>query len=250
MRSAGFEPGGIYPTLVNVHGGPFSQYGWTFLDEFQVEAGAGFAVIYCNPRGSSGREDAFARAILGAPGEPDSADILATVDAAVARYPFIDPTRLGLIGGSYGGYLTSWIVGHDQRFAAACSERALNNRYSKEGTSDIWSGFTYLRKRQWEDPDLYRRYSPISYVQNIQTPVLILHSEEDYRCPIEQGEQLFVALKQLRREVLFVRFPGENHDLSRNGKPSHRVQRFEHILAWFQRHLQPRVTEAARGAAR
>lgn len=237
MRPAGFVEGRTYPALVNIHGGPFGQYGWAFLDEFQVESGAGYAVIYCNPRGSSGRDDGFARAIIGAPGEPDSADIMATVDAAVARYDFIDPARIGVLGGSYGGYLTSWIVGHTNRFAAACSERALNNRYSKEGTSDIWSGYTYLRTRQWQDPALYARYSPITYVCDMQTPLLILHSEEDIRCPIEQGEQLFVALKQLRREVRFVRFPGENHDLSRSGKPSHRVQRFEHILDWFNFHL-------------
>jgi dipeptidyl aminopeptidase/acylaminoacyl peptidase len=238
MRPAGAETGRRYPALLNIHGGPHSQYGWSFLDEFQVQAGAGYAVIFCNPRGSAGADDAFARAIVGAPGEPDSADILRALDAALDRFDFIDRNRVGIIGGSYGGYLTSWIVGHTNRFVAACSERALNNRYSKEGTSDIWSGYTYLRKRQWEDPDLYRRFSPITYVRDIHTPVLILHSEDDLRCPIEQGEQLFVALKQLRREVRFVRFPGENHDLSRSGKPSHRIQRFEHILKWFDIHLR------------
>lgn len=239
LRPAGFRPGQRYPTLVSIHGGPFAQYGWTFFDEFPIEAGAGYALIYCNPRGSSGRDDAFGRAIIGAPAEPDTADIMAMVDAGLARYDFLDPDRLGVLGGSYGGYLTSWIVGHSDRFVAACSERALNNRYSKEGTSDIWSGYTYLRVRQWEDPELYRHFSPISYVRDIHTPLLIVHSEEDIRCPIEQGEQLFVALRQLRREVRFVRFPGENHELSRNGKPSHRVQRFEHILEWFNSHLHP-----------
>jgi len=237
MPPAGYEPGRRCRTLLNIHGGPFSQYGWAFLDEFQVEAGAGYAVVYCNPRGSSGRDDGFARAILGAPGEPDSADLLRVVEAAAQRFDFVDPDRIGVIGGSYGGYLTSWLIGHTNRFVAACSERALNNRYSKEGTSDISSGFTYLRVRQWEDPDLYRRFSPITYVRDMQTPVLILHSEEDIRCPIEQGEQLFVALKQLGRETVFVRFPGENHDLSRSGKPSHRLQRFRHILDWFNAHL-------------
>jgi dipeptidyl aminopeptidase/acylaminoacyl peptidase len=238
LRPNGFEAGKAYPALVNVHGGPFSQYGWAFLDEFQIESAAGFAVVYCNPRGSSGRDDAFARAIVGAPGEPDTADIMAAVDVALERFDWIDRKRVGVLGGSYGGYLTSWIVGHTDRFAAACSERALNNRYSKEGTSDIWSGFTYLRKRQWQDPALFARFSPVTYVCDMHTPLLILHSEEDIRCPIEQAEQLFVALKQMRREVVFVRFPGENHELSRSGKPSHRVQRFEHILDWFKSHLQ------------
>ena len=237
MRPAGFEPGQRYPTLVNIHGGPFAQYGWTFFDEFQVQAGAGYAVLCCNPRGSSGREDAFARAIIGCPGEPDSADVLAMLDEALQRYDFLDPGRVGLIGGSYGGYLAGWIVGHTDRFVAAVPERGLYNRYSKDGTSDIWSGYTYLRVHQWENPELYWRYSPIAYVQNIRTPLLILHSEEDLRCPIEQAEQLFTALKQMRREVRFVRFPGENHELSRSGKPSHRVQRFGYILDWFTEKL-------------
>jgi dipeptidyl aminopeptidase/acylaminoacyl peptidase len=238
MRPAGFTPGRRYPTLVNIHGGPFAQYGWTFFDEFQVQTGAGYAVLFCNPRGSSGREDAFARAIIGCPGEPDSADVLAMLDEALRRYDFLDPARLGLIGGSYGGYLAGWIVGHTDRFVAAVPERGLYNRYSKDGTSDIWSGHTYLRVHQWEDPELYWRYSPIAYVRDIRTPLLLLHSEEDLRCPIEQAEQLFTALKQMRREVRFVRFPGENHELSRSGKPSHRVQRFGYILDWFAEKLQ------------
>jgi dipeptidyl aminopeptidase/acylaminoacyl peptidase len=239
MRPAGFEPGRRYPALLNIHGGPFAQYGWTFFDEFQVQAGAGYAVISCNPRGSSGREEAFARAIIGCPGEPDSTDVLAALDEALRRYDFIDPTRLGLIGGSYGGYLAGWIVAHTDRFAAAVPERGLYNRYSKDGTSDIWSGYTYLRVCQWQDPELYWRYSPIAYVRNIHTPLLILHSEEDLRCPIEQAEQLFAALKQMRREVRFVRFPGENHELSRSGKPSHRLQRYGYILEWFAAKLAP-----------
>jgi dipeptidyl aminopeptidase/acylaminoacyl peptidase len=232
MRPAGFEPGRRYPALVDIHGGPFAQYGWAFFDEFQVQAGAGYAVICCNPRGSSGREDGFARAIIGCPGEPDSADVLAVLDEALRRYDFIDPTRLGLLGGSYGGYLAGWLVGHTDRFVAAVTERGLYNRYSTDGTSDIWSGYTYLRVRQWEDPELYWRYSPMAYVRNSHTPLLIIHSEEDLRCPIEQAEQLFVALKQMRREVRFLRFPAENHELSRSGKPSHRLQRFSYILDW------------------
>jgi dipeptidyl aminopeptidase/acylaminoacyl peptidase len=241
MRPAGFAPGRRYPTLVNIHGGPFVQYGWTFFDEFQVQTGAGYAVLFCNPRGSSGREDAFARAIVGCPGEPDSADVLAMLDEALRRYDFLDPTRLGLIGGSYGGYLAGWIVGHTDRFAAAVPERGLYNRYSKDGTSDIWSGYTYLRAHQWENPWLYWRYSPIAYVQNIRTPLLILHSEEDLRCPIAQAEQLFTALKQMRREVRFVPFSGENYELSHSGKPSHRVQRFGYILDRFSAKLSAAV---------
>jgi dipeptidyl aminopeptidase/acylaminoacyl peptidase len=165
------------------------------------------------------------------------------------RYDFIAPTRLGLLGGSYGGYLAGWIVGHTDRFVAAALERGLYNRYSKDGTSDIWSGYTYLRVHQWEDPERYWRYSPIAYVRNIHTPLLILHSEEDLRCPIEQAEQLFVALKQMRREVRFVRFPGENHELSRSGKPSHRLQRFGYLLDWFSDKLTAPAKAASQAAS-
>jgi dipeptidyl aminopeptidase/acylaminoacyl peptidase len=249
MRPAGFQSGRRYAALVNIHGGPFAQYGWAFFDEFQVQAGAGYAVIGCNPRGSNGREEDFVRAIIGCPGEPDSADVLAALDEALRRYDFIEPRRLGLLGGSYGGYLTGWIVGHTERFVAAVAERGLYNRYSKDGTSDIWSGYTYLRVRPWEDPELYWRYSPMAYVRNIRTPLLILHSEEDLRCPIEQAEQLFVALKQMRREVRFVRFPGENHELSRSGKPSHRLQRFGYILDWFADKLAAPAKAASQAAS-
>lgn len=245
MRPAACQAGQRYPALLNIHGGPFAQSGWSFFDEFQVQAGAGFAVIFSNPRGSSGRDDSFARAIIGVPGEPETRDLLAVLDEGLRRFDFLDGERVGVLGGSYGGYMTSWIIGHTDRFAAACSERALNNRYSKDGTSDIWSGYTYLRVRPWEDPDLYRRYSPITYVREMRTPVLIVHSEEDLRCPMEQAEQLYTALKQMRRDVQFVRFPGENHELSRNGKPSHRIQRFEHILGWFRTRLVERTTEKA-----
>lgn len=244
MRPAGLEPGRTYPALLNIHGGPFVQYGWTFFDEFQVQAGAGYAVVFSNPRGSSGQEEDFARALIGSPAEPMTADVLAAMDEALRRYDFIDPARTGVLGGSYGGYITGWIIGHTDRFAAACAERGIYNRYSRELTGDIPTAFTYLRVRPWEEPETYWRWSPIAFVQQMRTPVLIIHSEEDLRCPIEQAEQLFAALKRLGRDTRFVRFPGENHELSRAGKPSHRVQRFEHILGWFAEKLAG-VREAA-----
>jgi dipeptidyl aminopeptidase/acylaminoacyl peptidase len=243
MRPAGSEPGRRYPALLNIHGGPFAQYGWNFFDEFQVQAGAGFAVVFSNPRGSSGREDNFARALIGAPAEPMTADVLAAMDEALRHHDFIDPERTGVLGGSYGGYITGWIVGHTRRFAAACAERGIYNRFSREGTGDIATAYTYLRVRPWEDPALYWRHSPIAHVQDMHTPLLIMHSDEDLRCPIEQAEQLFSALKRLRRDVRFVRFPGENHELSRSGKPSHRVQRFGHILDWFAEKLTTSLPE-------
>jgi dipeptidyl aminopeptidase/acylaminoacyl peptidase len=237
MRPAGYQPGQMYPALLNIHGGPFVQYGWSFLDEFQVQAGAGYAVVFSNPRGSSGREDDFGRALIGSPAEPMTADVLAALDEALRRHDSIDPARTGVLGGSYGGYITGWIVGHTQRFAAACAERGIYNRFSRELTGDIPTAFTYLRVRPWEDPAMYWKWSPIASVQEMRTPLLIVHSEEDLRCPIEQAEQLFAALKRLRRDVRFVRFPGENHELSRAGKPSHRVARFAHILGWFDEKL-------------
>ncbi|MHB8575155.1 MAG: S9 family peptidase [Dehalococcoidia bacterium] len=238
MHPAGYRPGTAYPLLVNMHGGPFGQYGATFLDEFQVQAGGGFGVLYCNPRGSSGRDEEFARSIIGVAGIPDSEDVLAALDQALASFADIDRNRLGILGGSYGGYLTSWIIGHTDRFAAACSERGVNNRLSKAGTDDLNTTATYFRAEPYDDPDLFLKLSPMMYARSITTPLLIMHSEEDLRCPMEQAEQMYTALKRLRRDVVLVRFPGENHELSRAGKPSHRVARFEIQLDFFRSRMR------------
>jgi dipeptidyl aminopeptidase/acylaminoacyl peptidase len=240
MPPAGFDPGRRYPALLNIHGGPHSYYGSGFFDEFQVYAGAGYAVIYANPRGSQGYGEAFAQAVVGDWGGGDYEDLMAVLDEALKRYPFIDPDRLGVLGGSYGGFLTSWTVGHTDRFKAACSERAVNCQYTMFGTSDIGSSFNVVElggAMPWEDMARYIERSPLTYAKNIVTPLLILHSEDDLRCPIEQAEQLFVALKKLRREVRFVRFPGENHEMSRSGRPRHRLERFRHVLEWFAQYL-------------
>src|SRR5882724_817787 len=240
MRPAGFVAGQRYPTLLSIHGGPHAQYGHNFFDEFQVYAGAGYAVVYTNPRGSLGYGEAFAQAVVGDWGGGDYADVMAALDEALARHPFIDPDRLGVLGGSYGGFLTSWTVGHTKRFKAACSERAVNCHYTMFGTSDIGSSFNVVElggPLPWEDMARYIERSPLTYAKDITTPLLILHSEDDLRCPIEQAEQLFVALKKLRREVRFVRFPGENHEMSRSGRPRHRLDRFRHILKWFASYL-------------
>ena len=240
MRPSGFVPGRRYPALLSIHGGPHGQYGHGFFDEFQVYAGAGYAVIYANPRGSQGYGEAFTQAVVGDWGGGDYADVMAVLDEALRRYPFIDPDRLGILGGSYGGFLTSWTVGHTDRFKAACSERAVNCQYTMFGTSDIGSSFNVVElggAMPWEDMARYIERSPLTYAKSIVTPLLILHSEDDLRCPIEQAEQLFVALKKLRREVRFVRFPGENHEMSRLGRPRHRLERFRHILEWFAPYL-------------
>ena len=242
VKPHGFEPGRRYPLLLNVHGGPHAQYGYPFFDEFQVQAGAGYGVLYANPRGSQGYGEAFASAVVGDWGGGDAADVQAALDEALSRYHWIDPERLGLLGGSYGGFMTSWIVGHSKRFRAACSERAVNVQTSMFGTSDI--GFVFNQVElggvlPWEDFAKYVERSPLTYAKDITTPLLILHSEDDLRCPIEQGEQLFVALKTLRREVTFVRFPDENHELTRSGKPRHRLERFRILLEWFAKYLRP-----------
>jgi dipeptidyl aminopeptidase/acylaminoacyl peptidase len=245
MRPAGFEPGRTYPALLNIHGGPYGQYGNEFFDEFQVYAGGGYAVLFSNPRGSSGYSEEWARAIRG-PGElgpgwgsVDYEDCMAVVDEAIRRFDFIDPDRLGVIGGSYGGYMTSWIVAHTDRFKAAISERAVNQFVSEWGSSDFGFDFKgYLGSFLYEDVEAYLKVSPATYAENIRTPLMILHSEDDLRCPVEQAEQLFVTLRLLRRPVEMVRFPAESHELTRSGSPVHRVQRFELVLEWFDRYLR------------
>lgn len=241
MKPAGMVEGQKYPVLLNVHGGPFAQYGESFFDEFQVYSGAGYGVVFCNPRGSSGQDTAFARAPVGDVGGPDYHDVMAAFDAALARMPWADQSRLGIMGGSYGGFMTTWAIGHTDRFKAACSERAVNDWYSMQGASDIGSHFNrnYLGQTATiqEDLEAVLRQSPLTYAKNIETPVLILHSEDDLRCPISQAEQLWVVLKQRRKDAEFVRFPDENHEMSRSGRPSHRIDRFGVILDYFARKL-------------
>ena len=245
MRPAGFEENKKYPVLLNIHGGPFAQYGNKFFDEFQVYAGAGYVVVYSNPRGSSGYSEAWARAIRGPSeggpgmGSVDHQDVEAVLDAALDRYDFCDSNRLGVMGGSYGGYMTSWMIAHSDRFKAACSERAVNSWYSMHGSSDLgWAFKGFIGSFQFEDPEAWLKISPLSYATNITTPLLIMHSESDLRCDIEQGEQLFTTLRLLQRDVEFVRFPGESHELTRSGSPLHRVQRFEILLEFFDKHLK------------
>jgi dipeptidyl aminopeptidase/acylaminoacyl peptidase len=247
MPPIGTQPGRRYPTLLNIHGGPFSQYGSRFFDEFQVQAGAGFGVLYCNPRGSSGYSEAFGRAIRWpeAHSDPGSGwggvdydDLMACVEEACRGFDWVDADRLGVLGGSYGGYMTSWIIGHTDRFKAACSERACNNLLTLDHGSDIAGVFaSYVGKSHVDDPGPYLRQSPITYVKEMVTPVLLVHSENDLRCPVNQAEELFVALRLLGREPEVVRFPGEGHELSRSGAPRHRVMRAELILDWFRRQL-------------
>jgi dipeptidyl aminopeptidase/acylaminoacyl peptidase len=248
MRPAGFDASSRYPVMLNVHGGPHAQYGETFFDEAQVQSAAGFVVLMSNPRGGSGREQSWGQSILGplhktAPGTGwgtvDVEDILAVLDAALERYPFCDGERVGMIGGSYGGFMATWLAGcHGDRFKAICSERAVNNMLTEEFTSDISTIFRVeVGPSPIDAPDEYARISPIRFVHNISVPMLILHSEQDYRCPISQAEELFVSMRLLGKDVTFYRFPGEGHELSRSGSPIHRRQRAEIILDFFTQHL-------------
>ena len=245
MRPRDFEPGRRYPLLLNVHGGPFAQYGSRFFDEFQIYAAAGYAVLYSNPRGSSGYSEEWGRAIRGPVeggpgwGTRDYEDVMAVMDEALEHFDFIDPDRLGVLGGSYGGFMTSWIVGHTDRFRAACSERSVNNFVLEGGSSDIGWAFKGIVGAYWfEAPEVYLQISPSTYAADITTPLLVLHSENDLRCPLGHGEDLFAILRVLKRDVELVIFPAEGHNLSRTGSPAHRVMRFETILEWFERKLK------------
>ena len=238
LKPQGFDPKQKYPLIVEIHGGPSTQYGYGFFHEMQMLVGAGYVLLYANPRGSIGYGRDFSLAVRGAWGEKDSLDILAGVDALLQK-GYIDEGRVGVTGGSYGGFLTNWLVGHTDRFQAAVTGRSVVNLASYFGTADF--GWTLaddeLDTTPWDDLDRYMRLSPMTYVKNIQTPLLILHSEQDLRCSIEQAEQLFVALKYLGRAVLFVRFEGQSHGLSRGGHPKLRVKRLHLILEWFEKYL-------------
>lgn len=244
MRPTGFDAKKKYPVLLNVHGGPFTQYGERFFDEAQMQAAAGFVVLMSNPRGGSGRTDQWAQCINGPKhpiaagtgwGSVDVDDVNAVVDTALKRYKFCDAKRVGMLGGSYGGFMATWLAGTTGRkFKGICSERAVNNMLTEDFTSDISTTFrTEIGPSPLEDREVYETWSPIRFVREIDTPMLLIHSEEDWRCPINQAEELFVSLRLLGKEVTFYRFPGENHELSRSGSPVHRVQRAQIILDWF-----------------
>jgi len=220
-----------------------AMYTPTFFFEFQLLAAAGIGVIYTNPRGSQGYGEDFCSAIWGDWGNVDYQDVMAGVDAAVERFDWIDPDQLGIAGGSYGGYMSSWVIGHTDRFKAACVMRPVTNCYSFFGTSDggyRWDEIWGKGQPPWENPDDYLRQSPITYVGNVKTPTLLIHSENDHRCIIEQAEQFYIALKKLGIEAEFLRYPNESHGLSRGGQPWHRIHRLRHIVDWFEDHLEPR----------
>ncbi len=239
LRPYGFEEGKKYPLVLEIHGGPHMMYGQTFFHEMQLLAAKGYVVLYTNPRGSHGYGQKFVDACRHDYGGKDYTDLMSAVDYVLETYSFIDEIRLGVTGGSYGGFMTNWIVGHTNRFKAAVTQRSISNWLSFYGVSDIGYFFN-----KWEhgldlldDPKKLWEISPLKYADNVETPLLILHGELDFRCPIEQAEQLYVTLKHLKKEVEFVRFPGSNHELSRSGDPELRIERLNHICRWFEKYL-------------
>ncbi|MEM7274357.1 MAG: S9 family peptidase [Actinomycetota bacterium] len=229
---------GTRPALVYVHGGPMFQYGIGFFDEFQMAAACGYVVIGGNPRGSDGYGEAWADAITGDLGNRDWADVSALADHLRARDD-VDDDRIGIGGGSYGGFMTGWALSHDPRFKAGLIERAVTSWNTMFGTSDIGTWFTAKTVGATIESDVDRvtRQSPLHHADRITAPTLIIHSEEDWRCPIEQAEQLFAAIRRNGGDVTLVRFPGENHELSRSGRLSHRIERFQIIHEFFATHL-------------
>lgn len=228
-----------YPCILDIHGGPKTVYGEVFFHEMQVWANMGYFVIFCNPRGGDGRGNEFAD-IRGKYGTIDYDDLMKFVDKTVENYPQIDSNKLGVTGGSYGGFMTNWIIGHTDRFKCAISQRSISNWISKFGITDIGYYFNSDQNASnpWKDHEKLWWHSPLKYADKVKTPTLFIHSEEDYRCALEEGLQMFTALKYHGVESRLCMFRGENHELSRSGKPKHRVRRLEEITNWFEKYLK------------
>lgn len=240
MKPQYYVEGEKCPTILQIHGGPLGIYGDGIYQEFQLMTAAGYCVIYTNPRGSAGYGEEYGATLNGRHGSVDYKDIMDFTQDAIRRFPFIDSDRLGLTGGSYGGYLTNWAITQTEMFKAGVACRSTCNRHSHHGYSDF--GFNHGPSGNmgypWKDEEKLLAQSPIRYAKNVKTPLLFIHSENDLRCTIQQAEEFFVALMELGVDTELVRFPDENHELSRSGKPKHREERFTHILRWFDKYLK------------
>jgi dipeptidyl aminopeptidase/acylaminoacyl peptidase len=236
-----FDPGHKYPLILSIHGGPhvmWSRHELTMWHEWQMQAACGYVVLACNPRGSDGYGLDFRSTLLNRWGEADLPDLMAGVDQVIAQ-GLADPERMAVTGGSYGGFMTAWVIGHVDRFKAAVAQRGVYDLSGFFSTTDIprlteWE----FAATPWEDPERLWQYSPLAHVEQIHTPLLLIHSEHDYRAPIPTAEGLFVALRRLRREVEMVRYPRDGHELSRSGEPKHRVDRLQRIVGWFDRYVK------------
>ena len=236
LKPMDYDPEKKYPVIIDIHGGPKTVYGQVYYHEMQYWAGKGYFVIFCNPRGSDGRGDFMD--ILGKYGTIDYEDIMAFCDAALEAYPAMDGSNFFETGGSYGGFMTNWIIGHTDRFRACASQRSISNWFSMYGVSDI--GVVFAQDQclsdPWNEPEKLWEQSPMKYADKAVTPTLFIHSFEDYRCPIDQGYQMFTSLVAHGVEAKMVCFKGENHELSRSGKPAHRIKRLKEITKWFDDH--------------
>ncbi|WP_203639034.1 S9 family peptidase [Levilactobacillus wangkuiensis] len=231
-------PAPQHPAVLYVHGGPQVDFGYGFYHELQFLAGQGYGVITINPRGGNSYGQDFETAVIGHYGEGDFEDLMLGTDAALKVDPTIDPKQLCVTGGSYGGFMTNWIETHTNRFAAAVTQRSISNWISFYGTSDIGYFFTpWELKQDMHNIDVLWKFSPLAYVQDASTPILVLHGEEDLRCPTTQGEEFFVGLKEAGVDTQLVLFPKSNHELSRSGLPNLRIERLNRINQWFQDHL-------------
>lgn len=239
LKPVDWDPRQKYPAILNIHGGPKTVYGEVYFHEMQYWANQGYFVMFCNPRGSDGKGNDFAD-IRGKYGTIDYDDLMGFVDTVLAQYPSIDPERLGVAGGSYGGFMTNWIIGHTGRFKAAVSQRSISNWISMANTTDIGYYFVpdQIGADLWENTDKLWDASPLKYAGRVTTPTLFIHSEEDYRCWLVEGLQMFTALKYHGVEARLCMFRGENHELSRSGKPKHRIRRLQEISSWFARFLK------------
>ena len=239
MKPAGYEPGRKYPAILHIHGGPRTAFGAIHHHEMQVWANAGYFVFYCNPRGSEGRGDAFGD-LLGKYGTIDYEDLMAFADEMLVRYPDADGSRFGVTGGSYGGFMTNWIIGHTDRFAAAVSQRSISNWIAFEHTSDIGHTFTYNNQGTLTRDNVEKlwEHSPLKYADRCKTPTLFIHADADYRCWMVEGISMFTALKMHGCEARMCLFHGESHELSRSGKPQNRIRRMEEILGWMDNYLK------------
>jgi len=238
VKPVGWQAGKKYPMVLVIHGGPEGMFGVDWYHEFQIYAAKGWAVFFCNPRGSTGYGEKFERGEINNWGGMDYQDVMAGVDAALKQNPWIDTDKLGVTGGSYGGYLTNWIVGHTNHFKAAVTLRSVSNFISDEGTRDGAYGHEeYFKGIMFDDFAQYWDASPLKYARNVHTPTLVLHSDFDFRVPIEQGEQWFRALQHYGVPSELVLFPRENHNLTRTGEPKHLVESLNWQLYWFDRYL-------------
>ena len=239
IKPVDFDENKKYPGILDIHGGPKTVYGEVFFHEMQYWANEGYVVFFCNPRGSDGRGNEFAD-IRGKYGTVDYDDLMKFTDLVLEKYPFIDRDRLGVTGGSYGGFMTNWIIGHTNRFKAAASQRSISNWISKFATTDI--GYFFVDDQQdgtpWNNVEKLWFHSPLKYADKVETPTLFIHSEEDYRCWLAEGLQMFTSLKYHGVESKLVMFKGENHELSRSGKPKHRIRRLKEMTDWFNRFLK------------